>query len=387
MSQPTEASVVLVCSFIVGENSVTGGHGTLIREMASCLKADGVDVRVVALYGNISRDLRGSAVTLHKWAHNPGWGSLKKALFWLYSILLLARHVRDAGYLETKPTFISFTAGASFLLPIMGMTCIIWENVAFFKKRHLVDLLRLKIIEICNAVVVVPTEEEKVRINARLPKLNCRFIRNWHSPAVLTKNSQIDGPKKFMLAGMLQRRKGFDLFIEGLSHVASRIDPGTEFHIYGVGSELERLELQVGRLGLQNMVFFKGFCEDIYSIYRNYDAFILSSRLEGFPLVMVDALAAGLPVIAFDCPTGPSAIVRTGFNGILVEQENVTELGAAIESFGAEENLYRRYRENCKASVEPYNLKVVMEDWKALIGRFPSSVDTVEDPRDLIGDR
>ena len=102
-------------------------------------------------------------------------------------------------------------------------------------------------------------------------------------------------------------------------------------------------------------------------ICKDYDVFILPSRLEGFPLVMLNALSSGLPVIAFDCPTGPGSIIKTGQNGKLVPNGDVDALSDAIQNFIAMGSSVREYAPKCVESTRSYHIDVVMKDWLKLL--------------------
>ena len=101
---------------------------------------------------------------------------------------------------------------------------------------------------------------------------------------------------------------------------------------------------------------------------RDASVFVLSSRFEGFPIVLLEAMAAGLAVVSFDCPTGPSEIVADGISGLLVAPEDVPALAAALDRVMADETLRRRLAAAAPAAVLPYSLRSVGRHWDELIG-------------------
>ena len=100
---------------------------------------------------------------------------------------------------------------------------------------------------------------------------------------------------------------------------------------------------------------------------RDASVFVLSSRFEGFPIVLLEAMAAGLAVVSFDCPTGPSEIVADGTSGLLVPPEDVPALAAALDRVMADETLRRRLAAAAPAAVLPYSLENVGRRWDELL--------------------
>jgi glycosyltransferase involved in cell wall biosynthesis len=129
--------------------------------------------------------------------------------------------------------------------------------------------------------------------------------------------------------GRLEHQKGFDLLISAFEAVARDHDEW-RLVIMGDGSEQTALEDEIDRRGLGKRVLMLGRVDDPESVLRSSEIFILSSRYEGFPNALCEAMACGLPVVSFDCPTGPSEIIRDGVDGILVPQNDVASLATAI---------------------------------------------------------
>jgi glycosyltransferase involved in cell wall biosynthesis len=104
---------------------------------------------------------------------------------------------------------------------------------------------------------------------------------------------------------------------------------------------------------------------------REASVFVLSSRYEGFPIVLLEAMAAGLAVVSFDCPTGPRDIVADGANGILVPAEDVAAMAAALDRVMEDEALRRRLAAAAPAAVEPYSVRAVGRRWDELLAVRP----------------
>jgi glycosyltransferase involved in cell wall biosynthesis len=130
-----------------------------------------------------------------------------------------------------------------------------------------------------------------------------------------------------LAAGKLTPQKGFDLLLEAFSSMTLK---NVELTVLGQGPEERRLKHAAGRLGVAGRVHFEGFSRDIGKYMKEADLFVLSSRYEGFPNVLLEAGNCGLPVVAFACPGGIRDIIVEGVNGLTVGPGDVAGLAEAM---------------------------------------------------------
>jgi len=179
------------------------------------------------------------------------------------------------------------------------------------------------------AAVVVQTESVATWARSFCPRV--AVIENFvERPSRQAAPANGQGPWRLLAMGRLSPEKGFDLLIEAFGRVADA-RPDWSLTILGEGPERERLVGLAAGLHLGERVSLPGRAADPLPHLAAAHAFALPSRYEGFPNALLEAMAVGLPAVAFDCPSGPSDIIAHGRNGILVAAGDVAQLAAALE--------------------------------------------------------
>ena len=174
---------------------------------------------------------------------------------------------------------------------------------------------------------------------------------------------QLDN-KRMISVGRLQWEKGYDLLLRALVSVFKK-HPDWRIDIYGEGDERLILERLREDLELTRYVRFMGFSSDIQKEYLQASFFIMSSRHEGFPMVLLEAIASGLPVVSFDCPSGPAALLKGGA-GFLVEPENIAALSAAIIRMIEKPELREAYARKGREVALAYTPDAIYRKWELL---------------------
>lgn len=161
--------------------------------------------------------------------------------------------------------------------------------------------------------------------------------------------------------GRYSWEKGFDLLIESWKLVAQK-HPDWILNIYGVGNYQPFQELANSQ-GLKNIVFCHQSTRDIYKKYQESSIFILSSRHEGFGLVLLEAMSVGLPPVAFACPCGPRDIVTDKVDGILAENGNVQELADGICFYIEHPDKRKEYGRRAMLKAQQFPQDKIMQKW------------------------
>lgn len=169
----------------------------------------------------------------------------------------------------------------------------------------------------------------------------------------------------FLAAGRLEPQKGFELLLEAFAPLAAQF-PALSLIIAGDGSLRTRLEEQIQALKLEKRVMLPGFITQLPSLMQRALAFVLSSKFEGFPNVLLESLAHACPAIAFDCPTGPREIIRHGIDGLLVKAGDVRGLAAAMRRLLQEPELRSRLARAAPEVRRRFAEEQIMAQWQAL---------------------
>jgi len=165
--------------------------------------------------------------------------------------------------------------------------------------------------------------------------------------------------------GRLCEEKGFDLLLQAWSKCRAR--ETWRLRIMGDGDLYESLEASIRTLGLSDSVSLEGKVDRPNPMLAQSQIFVMSSRTEGFPNALLEAMACGVPAISFDCPSGPANIIRHGVDGLLVENGNVDALAAALDRLIDDPTTRRQMSESAREVVERFSTQSVLARWEALI--------------------
>ncbi|MFV8359266.1 glycosyltransferase [Flavobacterium sp. LS1P3] len=160
--------------------------------------------------------------------------------------------------------------------------------------------------------------------------------------------------------------KQFDKLIEAYSE---SILPKRNIHLVLLGEGERKIILQklAKENNIEDKVHFLGYQNNPFKYLKKAEFFVLSSLNEGLPNVILESLACGTPVVAFDCLSGPSEMIQHKENGLLVENQNIEKLTEAMNLFVEDENLYRYCKQNAPQSVQSFSVLAIGQQWLNLM--------------------
>jgi GalNAc-alpha-(1->4)-GalNAc-alpha-(1->3)-diNAcBac-PP-undecaprenol alpha-1,4-N-acetyl-D-galactosaminyltransferase len=218
-----------------------------------------------------------------------------------------------------------------------------------------------------------------------MPQGRCVVIPNMVSPvgaeaplhSARDGLSRSSGPKTLVAMGRLVPQKGFDLLLGALDLIMNR-HPEWRLKILGDGPLREELQQQASGLGLSGQVSLPGRVADPFVALRQADLFVLSSRFEGCPLALCEAMACGLPAVSFDCPSGPGEIIRQGIDGLLVPPQDVGALAGALDRLMGDAAERSRLARHAPDVTQRFGLPRVMGMWDSILAEIVSARDRGE---------
>jgi glycosyltransferase involved in cell wall biosynthesis len=288
---------------------------------------------------------------------------------------LQAKHIRP-------DIVVSFVAHANLLallaLPTRHIPVIVSEradpsqiNIGWFRTN-----LR-KLLYPLSAAVVVQTDDVRLGIQHSLGKAHIAVIPNPvtdfdpddpRSTAPLRTLVPLPANAKIISAmGRLDYGKGFDLLVEAFNRIHRRY-PDWHLVIFGNGMERANLERQVAGLGLGGRIHLPGAVSSPRRLLSEADLFVLSSRFEGFPNALLEAMVCGLAVVSFDCPSGPRDIIRDGKDGLLVPREDVSALANAMSVLMSDAAVRQRLGVSAREVAQRFSLERIAGLWEVLLG-------------------
>ncbi|MGA9853579.1 MAG: glycosyltransferase family 4 protein [Gammaproteobacteria bacterium] len=269
-------------------------------------------------------------------------------------ITLLAAYGLDIPVLvseRTDPTQAVISRPWQILRHLMyrwAYTVVVQSNDALLKSQSLFSGSR-------TAVIPNPVSMATYESNDRQYDIKLRALAGLHDSAHI-----IAGMGRFDFA------KGFDLLIEAFALIADRYSDWF-LVLIGDGRERETLHQMIVNHGLGERVFLVGPTKTPQSLLSQTDIFVLPSRFEGFPNALLEAMACGVAVISFDCPSGPRDIIRPNHDGILVESKNSEALAQAIEEMILNPATRKQLGDNAREVLSRFSVSMVMGLWQSQI--------------------
>jgi len=221
-----------------------------------------------------------------------------------------------------------------------------------------------------------------------------RWARSWlleqkvvtiPNPVVVPASCGNDRSRTFLLPGgrwlvamgRLEHQKGFDVLLSAFASISDD-HPEWRLVVLGEGPERAALENEAIRLGLDQRVLLPGVSDAPETVLRQCEVFILSSRYEGFPNALCEAMACGLAVVSSDCPEGPGEIIRDDLDGILVPPDDPDALAEALSKIMSDGDYRLRLAARAAEVVTRFDEQTIFETWETLLREVVAATGTCE---------
>ena len=257
----------------------------------------------------------------------------------------------------------------ALLMFLSGFPCrkiVAVEHVYAGYYNTLVQLIRDFVYSRLRKVVVLTNADKKFFAN----RIRDELVEVIPNPVkqLQTHYSNLDNPR-IIAIGRLVYQKGFENLIEGFTKIHEK-HPEWRLDIFGDGPMRGELQLLIDKLQLSEKVHLVGVSNKITDELCQSSIFVLSSRFEGFPMVLIEALSMGVPCVAYDCHNGPSDIVKNGYNGYLIENQNLDSLIKMLEKLIIDKDLRKEMGVNAPKSVICFSDEIIAKKWIFLFKEF-----------------
>ena len=242
---------------------------------------------------------------------------------------------------------------------VMGIPCIISERSSpHVVRNRFIRFMRHVFYKKANTIVV-QTQRGK-NMFSRIIASKTAVIGNPISSVAAKKS-----PKKMTLitAGRLSKEKDFSTLINAFSIISNDFAQW-DLVIFGEGPERPILENLIKSKGLEKRIFLPGRTQNILQEMSQASIFILSSKFEGMPNALAEAMAIGLPAISTDCPTGPRELIEHGHDGFLVPVGDASAMADAMRRLMNDKKLRQEFGEKAREKMKQYNTEAIAKLWE-----------------------
>jgi glycosyltransferase involved in cell wall biosynthesis len=194
---------------------------------------------------------------------------------------------------------------------------------------------------------------------------NARLMPNPVSMNATGEAVALNHSHNLIAAGRLIELKGFDMLIDAFAAIAGKHEDWG-LTILGEGAMRTQLEQQVNEAGLTGQIQLPGRVKNAHSWFAQSDIYVLSSRYEGLPCALCEAMGCGTPAISFDCESGPRDIIRDGIDGLLVPSGDVPALTTALDKLMTDRPSRERLRSRAPEVQQRFGISQILELWDQL---------------------
>lgn len=252
-----------------------------------------------------------------------------------------------------------------------GVKNVIWEHGNFYQKQcRSIDKVRALEMRLCDYYITL-TELDKHNFEQNFKgKCKVEYIYNPIEP--LQYVPQYKGDTKTILSvGLVREIKGFDMLVD-VADIVLKKHPDWKWLIYGSTDTepheyVDKIRNKISKYGLDNRLMLKGSTNEIYECYKNADIMIMTSRMEGLPMTLLEAKSYKLPIVSFDIMTGPSEIIGDNVNGFLIKPYDINIMAEKICMLIEDKELRQQFSDNAYVGIEKFNNNNIIKKWIKII--------------------
>ena len=241
-----------------------------------------------------------------------------------------------------------------------------WEHFNFYEDNgsHLRIYARKLAARFSNCIITLTEHDKQNYLNNLDIKGKVEYIYN---PIEEVDDMECNiKSKQIISVGRLTYQKGFDMLCD-VAKVVLKDNKGWKWLILGDGEDKDKLRSKIKEYGLENKLILKGNVSNVEEYYKNSSLYVMTSRFEGLPMTLLEAKTYKLPIVSFNCLTGPSEIVKNNINGYLINPENVEAMSNKLNILMNDENKLKEFSNNAQIDIEKFKLKPIIERWEKVL--------------------
>lgn len=241
-----------------------------------------------------------------------------------------------------------------------------WEHFNFYEDNgsHLRIYARKLAARFSNCIITLTEHDKQNYLNNLDIKGKVEYIYN---PIEEVDDMECNiKSKQIISVGRLTYQKGFDMLCD-VAKVVLKDNKGWKWLILGDGEDKDKLRSKIKEYGLENKLILKGNVSNVEEYYKNSSLYVMTSRFEGLPMTLLEAKTYKLPIVSFNCLTGPSEIVKNNVNGYLINPENVEAMSNKLNILMNDENKLKEFSSNAQIDIEKFKLKPIIERWEKVL--------------------
>lgn len=241
-----------------------------------------------------------------------------------------------------------------------------WEHFNFYEDNgsHLRIYARKLAARFSNCIITLTEHDKQNYLNNLDIKGKVEYIYN---PIEEVDDMECNiKSKQIISVGRLTYQKGFDMLCD-VAKVVLKDNKGWKWLILGDGEDKDKLRSKIKEYGLENKLILKGNVSNVEEYYKNSSLYVMTSRFEGLPMTLLEAKTYKLPIVSFNCLTGPSEIVKNNVNGYLINPENVEAMSNKLNMLMNDENKLKEFSNNAQIDIEKFKLKPIIERWEKVL--------------------
>lgn len=348
--------------FLIYNISRSGGSERVTCIIADNLSKMGYNVHILSICGTNKPYYKVNKKVHFSTIYNKN--QVNHKLIYLQTLHKIKKYYKDNKIHCSIDVFASMSLYTIPLKKFVKIKNISWEHFNYLTNEGMGKIARKLACKYSDAIVTLTKEDlNYYKANKKINGL-AEYI---HNPTPFPNALKCDiHSHKVITVGRLTYQKGYDMLLQAWKQVETKCN-NWSLNIYGVGEDEEKLKKQAQDLNLKH-VFFGGAVKNIAKKYEESSIYVSSSRFEGLPMCMIEAASFCLPIVGFNCKTGPSEIVENNVNGFLIDNFDIDKLSEKLIELILDEK--KRISFSKKTTISKFSLSEIMKKWEMLLNEL-----------------